>query len=101
MNLELLGSARLRWWSHAQFLVAFLVPLIACSGEPKGKTYTFKTLDSPTNQLHADVHRPPGNTVRPVIVFSHGGSLMMCGRTMSPKRGALWGARLNTCYDGV
>jgi acetyl esterase/lipase len=62
------------------------------------KTYTFKTFDSATNALQADVHQPPGDLVRPVIVFIHGGALMMGGRQLSAKPGSLLEALLNAGY---
>ena len=62
------------------------------------KTYPFKTLDPSTNQLQADVHQPPGDAVRPVIVFIHGGALMMGGRQMTPKPGSLLQALLDAGY---
>jgi acetyl esterase/lipase len=76
----------------------FVLPPIASADEPAVKTYTFKTLDSQTNQLQADVHRPPGEAVRPVIIFIHGGALMMGGRAMTPKPGSLLAALLDAGY---
>jgi acetyl esterase/lipase len=74
------------------------LPLIASADEPTVKTYTFKNLDLPTNQLQADVHRPPGYAVRPVIVFIHGGALMMGSRQMTTKPGSLLEVLLNSGY---
>ncbi len=65
------------------------LPLAAISEEPTVKTYSFKTLNPPGNQLQADVHRPPGDAVRPVIVFIHGGALMMGDRKLTPNPGSL------------
>jgi acetyl esterase/lipase len=100
MNLGWLGSPRLRRWRCAYFFSAavFVLPPIASADEPAVKTYTFKTLDSQTNQLQADVHRPPGEAVRPVIIFIHGGALMMGGRAMTPKPGSLLAALLDAGY---
>lgn len=72
--------------------------MIASADEPTVKTYTFKTFDSPTNQLQADVHRPSGDAVRPVIVFIHGGALMMGSRQMTPRPDSLLEALLNAGY---
>ena len=60
------------------------------------KTYTFKTVDS--RDLLLDVHRPPGDVIRPVVVFIHGGALMMGDRTMTPKPGSLLQALLDAGY---
>lgn len=101
MNLGLPGTLRSRRWSCAHFVMAFVLALVASAAEPTVKTYTFKTFDSPTNQLQADVHRPPGDTVRPVIVFIHGGALMMGSREMTPKAGSLLDALLGAGYTVV
>jgi acetyl esterase/lipase len=61
-------------------------------------TYTFKTFHSQTNVLQADVHRRPGDAVRPVIVFIHGGALMMGGRGMSTRPVSLLAALLDAGY---
>lgn len=100
MNPGRTGRSGLGRRRYAPFLLAalFALPLLASADEPTVKTYTFKTLDSPTNRLQADVHRPPGDTVRPVIVFIHGGALMMGGREITPKPGSLLAALLNAGY---
>ena len=72
--------------------------MVAIAEEPTVKTYTFKTFDSQTNQLQADVHRPAGDAIRPVIVFIHGGALMMGSRGMTPKPGSLLKAMLDAGY---
>jgi len=59
-------------------------------------TYTFKTVG--TNELKADVHQPAGDAIRPVIVFIHGGALMMGNRALTPKGGSLLEALLNAGY---
>ena len=98
MNPGLLGIARLRRWSCTHLLLTFLLTLAASAAEPTVKTYILKTFDSATNQLQADVHRPSGDTVRPVIVFIHGGALMMGNRKMTPGPGSLLEALLNAGY---
>src|SRR5262249_29200995 len=83
---------------HAHFLAALLLPLVGWAGEPSMKTYTFKTFDSPTNALQADVYRPPDDLVRPVIVFIQGGALMMGGRQLGAKPGSLLATLLDAGY---
>ena len=74
-------------------------PILAMSAEPSPvRTYPFKTLDSPTNQLQMDVFCPAGDAVRPVIVFIHGGALMMGTRAMNAKPGTLLEALLKADY---
>ena len=81
------------------FLAASVLAMIVSAAEqPVVKTFTFKTFDSSTNQLQAEVHRPPGDTIRPVIVFIHGGALMMGDRRMSSRPGSLLEALLNAGY---
>src|SRR6266850_8498754 len=79
-------------------MVVLGVALMAAANEPTVKTYTFKTLGSQGNDLQADVHLPPGDAVRPVIIFIHGGALMMGGRQMTPKPGSLLAAMLDAGY---
>ena len=98
MNPGLIGASRLVRWSCTSFFAVFVLPLMAFAEGPTVKTYTFKALDSPANQLQADVHRPPGDTVRPVIVFIHGGALMMGSRQMTPSPGTLLEVLLNAGY---
>jgi acetyl esterase/lipase len=75
-------------------LVAVLtVPLSGRGEGPTLKTYTFKTVG--TNVLQADVHRPAGDAVRPVVVFIHGGALMMGDRKLTAKPGSLLEALLD------
>src|SRR5438132_3433019 len=82
-------------------VAALALPLIATADEPTVKTYTFKILDSQGSQLQAAVHRPPGDAVRPVVVFIHGGALMMGDRKLTPKAGSLLEALLNAGYAVV
>jgi acetyl esterase/lipase len=46
------------------------------------KTYTYKTADK--LRLQADVYRPGDDKVRPVLVWLHGGALIMGGRNSVP-----------------
>ena len=78
--------------------VVFALPLLSPAAEPTLKTYTYKTLAAQTNQLLLDVHAPPGEAVRPVIIFIHGGALMMGDRKMTARPGSLFGTLLNADY---
>ena len=80
-------------------LAAFALPLSGLAEPPTVKTHTFKTVG--TNELRADVHRPAGDAVRPVIVFIHGGALMMGDRSMTPRPGSLLAALLDGGYAVV
>src|SRR5579872_6451103 len=48
------------------------------------KTYTYKTVSDV--QIQADVYRADDDTVRPVVVYIHGGALITGSRTAVPKR---------------
>jgi acetyl esterase/lipase len=72
------------WRAHRQLLVVVVLGLVAtCDARArdnytKPRTYTYKTVgDLP---IKADVYRLPGDDVRPVIVWIHGGALIMGGR---------------------
>lgn len=59
-----------------------LIPAEATAGGAMPKTYTYKTVgDLP---IKADVYRLPGDEVRPVIVWIHGGALIVGQRTGGP-----------------
>jgi acetyl esterase/lipase len=76
-------------------VTAALIPaLAACLALPAGgragappaapkQTYTYKTVDEV--KLQADVYRPEDETVRPVLVWLHGGALIMGGRNSVPQ----------------
>jgi acetyl esterase/lipase len=74
---------------------------LALADEPTVKTFTYKTLEAPTNVLEADVHLPTGDKVRPVVIFIHGGALMMGVRKLTPKPGSLLQALLRADYAVV
>ena len=63
-------------------------PLCAQVPSPEGKfsktVYTFKTVDK--LDLQADVYRPAGKEKRPVIVWLHGGALILGTREGVPKQ---------------
>lgn len=65
------------------------------------QTFTYKTFAHSTNQLQADVYRAADDTVRPVILFIHGGALMMGSRRQSSKAGSLFDVLLKAGYAVV
>src|SRR5437870_4843292 len=72
--------------------IAFLVAgLLGLSGSPRvraddpafvKKTYTYKTVGKV--EIHADVHRADDKVVRPVVVWLHGGALIVGSRSQVP-----------------
>jgi acetyl esterase/lipase len=76
---------------------------VALADEPSvtKQTFTYKSFDQTTNQLQADVYRPSDDTIRPVIIFIHGGALMMGGRGQSTKPGSLFDVLLKAGYAVV
>lgn len=95
-------------WSRKLYLIGCLVgatalPLLALADEASvtKQTFTYKTFDQSTNQLQADVYRSADNKVRPVIIFIHGGALMMGGRGQSTKPGSLFDVLLKAGYAVV
>jgi acetyl esterase/lipase len=81
--------------------MGFMLASLALADEPTVKTFTYKTLDAPANVLEADVHLPTGDKVPPVVIFIHGGALMMGGRKLTPKPGSLLEALLRADYAVV
>ena len=80
-------------------LLAVTAPLLSARADgPTLKTFTYKTLAGQENGLQADVHSPPGDAVRPVVIFIHGGALMMGDRKMTPRPGSLLTALLDAGY---
>ena len=77
--------------------MAAALPLMAATNEPM-KTYTYKTFGPNGIELKADVHSPPGDAVRPVVIFIHGGALMMGDRKLTPRSGSLLETLLNADY---
>ena len=65
------------------------------------QTFTYKTPAQTTNQLQADVYRSDDDKVRPVVIFIHGGALMMGGRGQSIKPGSLFDVLLKAGYAVV
>lgn len=99
MNSRWLGLAHGSRSVGALFLLAMVaaVPLVAATIEPM-KTYTYKTYGPNRIELQADVHSPPGDAVRPVVIFIHGGALMMGDRKLTRKAGSLLETLLNAGY---
>jgi len=62
------------------------------------QTFIYKTPDLPAEPLQADVYRSRDEQVRPVVIFIHGGALMMGGRGQSTRPGSLFDALLKAGY---
>src|SRR5262245_37398920 len=68
------------------------------AAESAMKTFTYKPVPAPGTNLQADVFSPAGEGQKPVIVFIHGGALMMGDRKMSDRPGSLLAAMLKAGY---
>ena len=82
MSAILLFAARVHLVAGAMLLSANL----ACAAEPPAlvkKTHTFKTVGE--LKIQADVYRPDDTTVRPVVVWIHGGALITGNRKSVPQ----------------
>jgi len=64
-------------------LLAGPTPAGAAGESPVKKTYTYKTVDG--INVQADVYRPDDGKVRPVLVWIHGGALIVGSRTQVPQ----------------
>ena len=64
-------------------LLAGPTPAGAAGESPVKKTYTYKTVDG--INVQADVYRPDDDKVRPVLVWIHGGALIVGSRTQVPQ----------------
>jgi len=66
-------------------VVALLVAAPCLAQEPQfvKKTYTYKKVDKV--EIQADVHRDKGDTVRPAVVWIHGGALIVGNRHSVPR----------------
>lgn len=82
---------------------ATTLPILAQANEASiaKQTFTYKSFDQTTNQLQADVYRPADDKVRPVVIFIHGGALMMGSRGQSTKPGSLFDVLLRSGYAVV
>lgn len=65
------------------------------------RTFTYKTLAAPSAPLEADMYRPGDDRLRPVVIFIHGGALMMGGRAQSTRPGSLFDTLLQAGYAVV
>src|SRR6266850_4396471 len=103
MNPGLFAFARVLRSGGPLFLLAVFMALrlTAAADDWTAKTFTFKTVRPEGKDLQADVFRPPDDTVRPVVVFIHGGALMMGDRKLNPKAGSLLEALLKGGYAVV
>ncbi|MBI3853819.1 MAG: alpha/beta hydrolase [Verrucomicrobia bacterium] len=84
-------------------LGATTLPLTALADEVSiiKKTYTYKSFANSTNSLQADVYRSADEKVKPVVIFIHGGALMMGGRGASTRPGSLFDVLLKAGYAVV
>lgn len=72
-------------WLGLIFAVAIgLAELRAAPADLNPETYTFKRIGN--LEIKADVYRRPGTQVRPVVVWIHGGALIMGGRQRPERR---------------
>jgi acetyl esterase/lipase len=65
-------------------LIVF-IPALGVADEPafRKKTHVFKTVGDV--KIHADVYRPDDTSIRPCVVWIHGGALILGSRTGVPK----------------
>ena len=70
----------------------------AAPAAPSLETFTFKTFGAQGEGLQADVHRPPDDGIRPVVLFIHGGALMAGDRKLTAKPGSLLRTLLDAGY---
>jgi acetyl esterase/lipase len=63
-------------------------------------TYTYKVL-ADGQKLKADVYRRADDIVRPVVIWIHGGALILGDRSLSPQAGTLEGRLLKAGYAVV
>jgi len=75
-----------------------IFPILAPAQEVNMKTYTYKNLAPKGEDLKLDVHRLPGDDIRPVAIFIHGGALMGGDKKMSSRPGSLLETLLNAGF---
>src|SRR5207245_4932286 len=103
MNPARFPSARPRVRGIACFVLSlvFALQFKASAADWTASTFTYKTLRPEGKELQADVYRPSDDVVRPVVIFIHGGALMMGDRKLNPKAGSLLEAMLKAGYAVV
>lgn len=80
-----MGLLTTRSWLALLLLAVALGETVLLAQEPLTKsTHTFKTVGD--IKVEADVYRPSGNERRPVVVWIHGGALIVGSRTQVPKQ---------------
>lgn len=62
------------------------------------QTLTYKVAAPPAGPLLADVYRSAGDQTRPVVIFIHGGALMMGNRGRSTNKGSLFDVLLRAGF---
>lgn len=84
--LEAVIIATVRGMKHRlPWALLSLIGVVATAAEPalSKTTLVYKTV-GPV-KIEADVHRPPGTELRPVLVWLHGGALIVGSRTQVPR----------------
>jgi acetyl esterase/lipase len=76
----MIASSRLRrvLWLLFGGLILCGLPTNTATGAVRVQTYTYKQVGD--LEIKADVHRADDDTLRPVVVWIHGGALIMGGR---------------------
>ncbi len=83
------------------FVLCLGVPILVRAQGSNMKTFTYKILAPKGEDLKLDVHRLPGDDIRPGAIFIHGGALMGGDRKMSSRPGSLLPTLLNAGYAVV
>ena len=84
MTATRIDTSRLALLALIAFALLGSTQLEAAEPAFSKKTYTFKTVGDV--KIQADVYRAEDDTVRPVVVYIHGGALITGSRTGVPKR---------------
>ncbi len=71
-----------RSWRLSFLAAVFFCPSLTAADAITPKTYTCKTAGKV--DIHADVYRPDDTAIRPVVVWIHGGALIMGSRKHVP-----------------
>ena len=81
--------------SRLLMFALLVMPVMAGAQEVTVKTFTYK------RDLQVDVYDFPGRSNQPVIVFIHGGALMMGSRGLSTNSGSLLHTLVSAGYSVV